>query len=91
MARIKKFPFLRHVRSESSQHVILYRRGRVKRSGRGLSFWFRPLSASVAEVPCDDREVQFLFHARSNDFQDVTTQREYREVAGLTSSPYAGQ
>lgn len=74
MAKIKVVPFLRHLRSETSQHVILYRRGKVKRSGRGLAFWFRPMAASVAEVPRDDRDVQFLFHARSSDFQDVTTQ-----------------
>jgi regulator of protease activity HflC (stomatin/prohibitin superfamily) len=33
-----------------------------------------PLSAAVAEVPVDDRELPFLFHGRSSDFQDVTAQ-----------------
>jgi regulator of protease activity HflC (stomatin/prohibitin superfamily) len=54
--------------------VILFNGGHRKRSGRGLSFWFHPLSASIAEVPCVDRELTFLFHGRSADFQDVVAQ-----------------
>jgi regulator of protease activity HflC (stomatin/prohibitin superfamily) len=42
--------------------------------GTGLSFWFRPLSAVLSEVPVDDRELPLLFHARTSDFQDVTVQ-----------------
>ncbi|MCE9634971.1 MAG: SPFH domain-containing protein [Planctomycetes bacterium] len=74
MAQITRFPFTRHLRSDPSHHVLHYRRGRLVRSGRGVAYWFMPLSASVAEVPCDDRELAFLFHARTADFQDVTTQ-----------------
>jgi regulator of protease activity HflC (stomatin/prohibitin superfamily) len=74
MAQITWFPFTRHLRSDPSHHVLHYRRGRLVRSGRGVAYWFMPLSASVAEVPCDDRELAFLFHARTADFQDVTTQ-----------------
>jgi len=74
MADIKRFPFLRHIRSEPSVHVLHYRRGRLVGSGRGLAFWFVPLSSSIAEIPCDDRELPFLFHGRSSDFQDVTAQ-----------------
>ena len=65
MAQITRFPFSRHVRSDPSHHVLHYRRGRLVRSGRGVAYWFMPLSASVAEVPCDDRDLAFLFHART--------------------------
>jgi len=74
MATIKRFPVLNHLRSEPSRHVIHYSRGRRRRSGRGLAFWFRPMLASIVEIPCDDRELPFLVHARSNDFQDITVQ-----------------
>ncbi len=40
----------------------------------GLSFWFRPLTAVLSEVPVDDRELPLLFHARTADFQEVTVQ-----------------
>ncbi len=74
MATIGRFLFWRHLRSEPSSHVIHFRRGAVVRSGRGLAFWFTPLSASLYEIPCDDRDQPFLFHGRSSDFQDVTAQ-----------------
>ncbi|MEM9491125.1 MAG: SPFH domain-containing protein [Myxococcota bacterium] len=74
MAEIRNFGFVRHFRSDSSAHVLKYRRGRLDRHGRGLTFWFMPMSASVAEVPIDDRDLNFLFHGRSVDFQDVVAQ-----------------
>lgn len=74
MAEITALPFVRHLRADASSHVLHYRRGKLKRAGRGLAFWFTPLSSSIAEVPADARELALLFHGRSSDFQDVTAQ-----------------
>ncbi len=74
MADIKRFPFWNHLRSEESSYVIHSNGGAPVREGRGLGFWFLPLSASIAEVPLDDRELPILFHGRSAEFQDVTVQ-----------------
>lgn len=74
MAEIKSFVFVRHLRAEPSAHVVAYRRGRVTESGKGLSFWFLPMTTSIAEIPTDDREVPLAVHGRSRDFQDVTVQ-----------------
>lgn len=71
MAEIRTLLMLRHLRSEPTSHVLLFKRGAQKRSARGASFWFAPLGASIAEVPLEDRELPFLVHARSADFQDV--------------------
>ena len=85
MAHITKVPLLRHLRSEPSRHILHFRRGRLVRSGRGVAYWFRPLSASIAEVPCDDRDLAFLFHGRTSDFQDVTVQGVIGGVATADS------
>jgi regulator of protease activity HflC (stomatin/prohibitin superfamily) len=74
MAQIRTYPLIRHLRADASSHVLCWRAGRLAASGRGLALWFLPLSTSIAEVPLDQREQSFLFHARSTDFQDVTTQ-----------------
>jgi regulator of protease activity HflC (stomatin/prohibitin superfamily) len=74
MARISRYPFLSHLRSEASTHVIRYRNGRAVRAGRGLAFWFRPLDTVIAEIPLDDQELSFLFHGRSADLQEVVAQ-----------------
>src|SRR5215469_12131089 len=74
MADISNFVFARHLRADASAYILHFRRSRLVRQGRGLAFWFFPLSASIAEIPADDRELSILFHARSSDFQDVTAQ-----------------
>jgi regulator of protease activity HflC (stomatin/prohibitin superfamily) len=83
MASISSFLFLRHVRGDPTAHMLFFKGGALRKSGRGLSFWFSPLAASLAEVPLDDRELPLLFHGRSSDFQDVTVQGviTYRVVA----------
>jgi regulator of protease activity HflC (stomatin/prohibitin superfamily) len=74
MAEIRNYGALRHLRADVTSHVLRYARGAPRESGRGLSFWFLPLSTSIAEVPVDDRDQSFLFHARTADFQDVSVQ-----------------
>jgi regulator of protease activity HflC (stomatin/prohibitin superfamily) len=74
MAEIRRFPFISHLRSDSTSYVIHSRGARVKHSARGIAFWFSPLSDSIAEIPMDDREVQLVLHGRSADFQDVNIQ-----------------
>ena len=83
MADINWLPGLRHLRGTPTLHVRHVRRGKVVHEGTGTSFWFRPLSAVLSEVPVDDRQLPLLFHARTADFQDVSVQATvtYRIVA----------
>jgi regulator of protease activity HflC (stomatin/prohibitin superfamily) len=74
MAEIKTYPLFRHLRAEPASHVLGYKGGTLRREGPGQAFWFRAINTAVAEVPIDDREQPFLFHARSADFQALTVQ-----------------
>src|SRR5215472_2975320 len=74
MADIRTYPLARHLRSTATSHVQHLRRGQLAHDGAGLSFFFRPLSAVISEVPVDDRELPLLFHARTADFQDLAVQ-----------------
>ncbi|MGN6680316.1 MAG: SPFH domain-containing protein, partial [Streptosporangiaceae bacterium] len=74
MADIRTYPLARHLRGTATGHVRHVRRGRLVHDGTGLSFYYRPLSAVLSEVPVDDRELPLLFHARTEDFADVTVQ-----------------
>jgi regulator of protease activity HflC (stomatin/prohibitin superfamily) len=82
MSNITRYGLLSHLRSEPNFHVIRYRNGNRLVGGQGLAFWFLPIGTSVAEVPTDDRELQFIFQSRSQDFQNVTVQGEltYRVI-----------
>jgi regulator of protease activity HflC (stomatin/prohibitin superfamily) len=74
MADITRRFFLRHLRGQPTTFVRHTVRGRVRHEGIGQSFWYRPLTAVLSEVPVDDRELPLLFHARTADFADVTVQ-----------------
>jgi regulator of protease activity HflC (stomatin/prohibitin superfamily) len=74
MAQITHYGLVSHVRGQASSQTLYWKAGHLQRSGRGLSFFFRALSASLAEVPLDDRDITFLFHGRTRDFQDVVVQ-----------------
>jgi regulator of protease activity HflC (stomatin/prohibitin superfamily) len=74
MADVTRLFFVRHLRADASSHVLHYKGERLVRSGRGLAFWFMPMSSSIAEVPVDDREVSLIVHGRSADYQDVAVQ-----------------
>lgn len=74
MAHIRNFGFVAQLRSDASSHVLRYGRGRLRQSGRGLAFWFRPETASIAELPADDREMAIFVKGRSRDFQSVAVQ-----------------
>ncbi len=88
MAEIRDFGIVRHLRADPTSHIIKYKKGQVHRAGRGGALWFLPMSTALAEVPVDDRELSFLFHGRSSDFQDVTTQGviTYRIAAPETTA-----
>jgi regulator of protease activity HflC (stomatin/prohibitin superfamily) len=74
VATITRYPFVRHLRTTPTSHVVQLRAGALRRSGAGLAFWFRPLSAVLSEVPLDDRELPLVAHARTADLQEVTVQ-----------------
>jgi regulator of protease activity HflC (stomatin/prohibitin superfamily) len=74
MADVTRIPLFRHLRGTPTAHVRHVRYGQVVHDGTALSFWYRPLTAVLSEVPVDDRELPLLFHARTVDYQDVTVQ-----------------
>lgn len=74
MADITRRLGWRHLRGAPTAHIRHHSSGRLAHEGPGLSFWFRPLSAAISEVPVDDRELAMTFHARTADFQDVAVQ-----------------
>jgi regulator of protease activity HflC (stomatin/prohibitin superfamily) len=74
MAQITRYPLFAHLRGEPNQYILHYSSGRITRECPGASYWFRPLSAAVAQVPVDDCSATFLLAERSADFQEVSVQ-----------------
>ena len=74
MTTIASFGFFRHLRAQTNEFILHYRRGRLVRKGHGLAYWFNPLSAAIAQVPTEDCETTFLLKERTADFQEAGVQ-----------------
>ena len=74
MADIKRFPVVRHLRGTPTLHVRHMKKGKIVHEGVAQSFYFRPLTTAISEIPVDDRELPLLFHVPTADFQDLAVQ-----------------
>lgn len=83
MATISSFLFCRHLRGESTAHLLFFKNGKLKTSGRGISFWFLPLGASITEVPLDETELPSSFTGPPPTTEEITVQGviTYRVIA----------
>lgn len=64
----------RYHRGSPNDHIIQYRNGRVRREGRGLSFFYFSPTSVIQRVPCGSGDLPFVFEEASADFQEVTIQ-----------------
>ncbi len=65
---------LRYYKADSSTFVIKTVNGRVRRQGRGLSFFYNGATTSIAAIPVSVQEAPFIFSLKTADFQAITVQ-----------------
>lgn len=59
---------------DSMTYAIHYKKGHIKREGKGLSFFYYKPSSSLTAIPLGTRDVPFIFKETSLDFQEITVQ-----------------
>jgi len=74
MTTIRRFPFVAHATSTATRFVIQGHDGELIPRGTGASFWFRPLGATLSEVPVEDLELGTIFSVTTADRQEVSVQ-----------------
>jgi regulator of protease activity HflC (stomatin/prohibitin superfamily) len=57
-----------------TEYVIHFQRGRVRREGRGLSFFYWMPTSSIVAVPVASSDIPFVFQLLTGEFQTVTVQ-----------------
>lgn len=65
---------LKYIRFDSMDYVIHYRNGKVRREGKGLSFFYFAPDSSIAAIPAGSNDLPFIFTETTRDFQTVTIQ-----------------
>ncbi|MCB1318505.1 MAG: band 7 protein, partial [Leptospiraceae bacterium] len=75
-----------YLKSRPSDYVLLFKKGRIKRQGAGLSFFYHAPTSSLVIVPSESRDTPFIFNEATRDFQsiDIQGQVTYRVVDATT-------
>ena len=75
----------RYFKAEPNQYIQRYRAGRLKASGKGLSFFYLPYNTAIVLVPTESQDSPFMFSDVSADFQEVSVQGQ---VSWRISDPH---
>lgn len=65
---------IQYFKADSSTFVIKTVNDRIRKKGKGLSFFYNVATASIAAVPVSAQEAPFIFKLLTADFQAVTVQ-----------------
>src|SRR6266436_10077154 len=71
-----------YVKAPPTRHILHYSRGRLRREGAGLSFFYFAPTATIVNIPIGSADLPFVFTEVTADFQTVTVQGQltYRVV-----------
>lgn len=62
------------VKAPPTRYVIHHQKGKVRREGPGLSFFYYAPTSTIVSVPLNSADVPFAFQEVTADFQEVTLQ-----------------
>ena len=65
---------IRFIKTRPTDYTLLFRKGKIRKQGPGLSFFYYAPSASVVIVPADSRDAPFIFKETTTDFQEINIQ-----------------
>ena len=63
-----------YIKFEANTYVLHYSKGKIKKEGRALSFFYFAPSSSIVAIPMGSSDIQFIFNEITKDFQQVTIQ-----------------
>ncbi len=64
----------RFAKFDPMTYVLHYRKGRIVREGKGLSFWYYQPNSSIVAIPLSSVDVPFIFEESTSDYQKITIQ-----------------
>lgn len=65
---------IKHIKFDSMTYVLQYKNGKVKKEGRGLSFFYFEPNSSIVAIPMGSNDLPFIFNESTNDYQTVSIQ-----------------
>lgn len=73
---------IHYLKASPTHYVLHFSKGKLKRKGRGLAFYYYQPSSSIAVVPVGSSDTPFIFNEVTSDYQPITVQGQlmYRIV-----------
>jgi len=73
---------IRFIKIQPTTYLLQYQKGKLKREGQGLAFFYFAPTSSLVTVPMESVEVPFIFNQVTADFQELSIQGQvtYRVV-----------
>lgn len=65
---------IKFIKFDSMTYAIHFKNGKVKKEGRGLSFYYYAPTSSITAIPLGSKDIQFIFNETTKDFQTITIQ-----------------
>lgn len=67
-------PVIRFMKATPTTYVIQFQKGRIRREGTGLSFFYYNPTTTIVTVPLASADIPFAFQETTADFQSVSLQ-----------------
>jgi regulator of protease activity HflC (stomatin/prohibitin superfamily) len=73
---------IRFIKIQPTTYLLQYQKGKLKREGRGLAFFYFAPTTSLVAVPMESVDVPFIFNQVTLDFQELSIQGQvtYRVI-----------
>ena len=73
---------IRFIKIQPTTYLLQYKKGKLKREGRGLAFFYFAPTTSLVAVPMESVDVPFIFNQVTSDFQAISIQGQvtYRVI-----------
>ena len=66
-----------YYKGEPLEYVMKFVRGRLRKAGKGLSFFYLSRTTSIVSIPTQTLDNDFIFKEMTKDFQEVTAQGRF--------------
>jgi hypothetical protein len=64
----------RFIKFQPSDYVLYYQKGKIKKEGIGLSFFYYQPTATIVMIPASSQEIPYILEAITSDYQTLTLQ-----------------
>lgn len=75
---------IKHIKFDSMTYALHYKNGKIKKEGRGLSFFYFAPQSSIVAIPMGSNDLPFIFNETTHDYQTVSIQGQ---ISYKISSP----